>query len=108
MLYVNFSVKRLKFALKWQISYFQTTLAAIFVTIATVKVKIIGDFYTLAIVLISLQEEIGEKLFSYFSLIGGGGGGVWQKSPLMHVALLYALSHGHYGRLSRLSSHPDD
>ena len=32
VLYVNFSVKRLKFALKWQISYFQTTLAAIFVT----------------------------------------------------------------------------
>ena len=62
MLYVNFSVKRLKFALKWQISYFQTTLAAIFVTIATVKVKIIGDFYTLGIVLINLQEEIGEKL----------------------------------------------
>ena len=103
MLYVNFSVKRLKFALKWQISYFQTTLVAIFVTIATVKVKIIGGFYTLAIVLINLQEEIGEKLFSYFSLIGGGGG-----SPLMHVALLYALSRGHYGRLSRLSSHPDD
>ena len=50
-----------------------------FVTIATVKVKIIGDFYTLAIVLINIQEEIGEKLFSYFSLIGGGGGA---KKPL--------------------------
>ena len=46
-----------------------------FCYIATVKVKIIGDFYTLAIVLINLQEEICEKLFSYFSLIGGGGGG---------------------------------
>ena len=75
MLYVNFSVKRLKFALKWPISYFQSTLAAIFVTIAAIKVKIIGNFYTLAIVLINLQEEIGEKQFSYFSLIGGGGGG---------------------------------
>ena len=53
---------------------------AIFVTIATVKVKIIRDFYTLAFVLIYLQEEIDEKQFLYFSLIGG-------KSPLMHVAL---------------------
>ena len=26
-------------------------------------------------VLINLQEEIGEKQFLYFSLIGGGGGG---------------------------------
>ena len=80
MLYVNFFVKRLKFAPKWPISYFQPTLAAIFVTIATIKVKN-EDFYTLAIVLINLQEEIGEKQFSYFSLIGG------PKSPLMHVAL---------------------
>ena len=82
MLYVNFSVKHLKFALKWTISYFQTTLEGIFVTIATVKVKIIGEFYTLAIVLINLQEEIGEKLFSYFSLIGVGGGGGGAKKPL--------------------------
>ena len=81
MLYVNFSVKRLKFALKRTISYLQTTLAAIFVTIATVKVKIIGDLYTLSIVLIDLQEEIGEKLFSYFSLIGGWEGGGGQKAP---------------------------
>ena len=48
---------------------------AIFVTIAMVKVKIIQDFYTLVIVLINLQEEIGENQFLYFSLIGGGGGG---------------------------------
>ena len=31
-------------------------LAAIFVTIATVKVELIGDFYTLVIVLINQQE----------------------------------------------------
>ena len=71
MLYVNFSVKRLKFAPKWPISYFQPTLAAIFATIATVKVKLIGDVYTLAIVLINLHVKIGEKQFSYFNLIGG-------------------------------------
>ena len=83
MLYVNFSVKRLKFAPKWPISNFQPIFATIFVTIATVKVKIIRGFYTLVIVLINLQEEIGEKQFLYLSLIGGGGGG---GSPLMHVA----------------------
>ena len=33
VLYVNFSVKPLKFAPKWSISYFQPILAAIFVTI---------------------------------------------------------------------------
>ena len=67
------SVKRLKFAPKWPISYFQPIFAVIFVTIATVKVKIIQDFYTLAFVLINLQEEIGENQFLYFSLKGGGG-----------------------------------
>ena len=41
VLYVNRSVKRLKFAPKWSISYFQPILAAIFVTIATVKVELI-------------------------------------------------------------------
>ena len=71
VLFDNFSVKHLKFALKWPISYFQPILAAIFVTIATIKVKIIRDLYTLAIVLINLQEEIGEKQFVYFILIGG-------------------------------------
>ena len=82
MLYVNFSVKHLKFAPKWPISYFQPTLATIVVTIATVKVKIIRDFYTLAFVLTNLQEEIGEKHFLYFSLLRG------PKSPLMHIAIL--------------------
>ena len=35
VLYVNCSVKRLKFAPKWSNAYFQPILAAIFVTIAT-------------------------------------------------------------------------
>ena len=34
-------------------SYFQSILAVIFVTIATVKVEVIRDFYTLVIVLIN-------------------------------------------------------
>ena len=42
-----------------------------FDTIATVKVKINGDFYTLVFVLINLQKEIGEKQILYFSLIWG-------------------------------------
>ena len=64
MLYVNFSVKHLKFAPKWPISYSQPILAVIFVTIATVKVKMIRDFNTLAFVLINFQEEIGENNFN--------------------------------------------
>ena len=57
----------------WPISYFQPILAAIFVTLATAKVKINRDFYTLAFVLINLHEENGDKQCLYFSLIGEGG-----------------------------------
>ena len=71
MLYVNCSVKRLEFAPKWSISYFQSVLAAIFVTIATVKVELISDLYTWVIVLINQYEEFGEKRISFFGLIGG-------------------------------------
>ena len=49
VLYINSSVTCLKFAPK----YFQSILAAIFVTIATVKVESIREFNTLAIVLIN-------------------------------------------------------
>ena len=52
VLFVNFSVKCLNFAPKWPISYFQPSLVAIFVTIATVKAELIPDIYTLAIDLI--------------------------------------------------------
>ena len=54
VLYINSSVKSLQFAPKWSFSYFQPILAAIFVTIATVKVELIPDLYTLAFVLINL------------------------------------------------------
>ena len=67
MLYVNFSDKRLKFAPKWSISYFQPILVAIFVTIAIVKVKLIRYLHTLVIV----RRHIGEKQFLYFGLIEG-------------------------------------
>ena len=72
MLYVDCSVKRQTswgclrfvivvfpdhtltiFAPKWSISYFQPVLAAVFVTIATVKVKLLPDLYTWVIVLIN-------------------------------------------------------
>ena len=50
---ISLSNLALNFAQKWQISYFQPVLEAIFVTIAMVKVKAIEDFYTLIIVLIN-------------------------------------------------------
>ena len=85
MIYFNFSVKHINQTSQiWPISYFHPILAAIFLTIATAKVKINRDFYTLAFVLINLHEEIGEKQFLNLSLIGEGGG---CKKPLMHVAL---------------------
>ena len=52
VLYVYFSDKCLKVAPKWSLSYFQPILAAICVTMATVKVKLKPDFETLVIVLI--------------------------------------------------------
>ena len=72
MLYINSSVTCLKFAPKWSFSYFQPILAAIFVTIATIKVESIPDLYTLAIVLINYKvEEICEDQLLFFDLIGG-------------------------------------
>ena len=50
---INYSVTCLKFAPKWSFSYFPPILAAIFVTIATVKVESKPTLYTLAIVLIN-------------------------------------------------------
>ena len=73
MLYINTSVTCLKFAPKWSFSYFQPILAAIVVTIATVKVESMSDFYTLAIVLINLYEETCEEQCLLFDLVGGGG-----------------------------------
>ena len=81
MLYVNFFVNCLKFAPKWSFSYFQSILAAVFVTIATVKVESMLEFYTWAIVLINLKEETSDKQRLFFALIGG------QNSLLMQVRL---------------------
>ena len=53
VLYINSPITCLKFAPKWSFSYFQPISAAIFVTIAMVKVKSIPEFYTLAIGLIN-------------------------------------------------------
>ena len=53
MLCINSSVTCLKFAPKLSFSYFQPILAAIFVTIASVKVESIRELYTLVIVLIN-------------------------------------------------------
>ena len=47
-------------------SYFQPILAAIFVTIATVKVESIRYLYTLAIVLINLNKKKLVKSKFYF------------------------------------------
>ena len=70
VLYVNYSIKFLKFAPKWPLSYFQPILVASFVTIAMVKVKFIPDVNNWAIVLINLYDEIVEKQFLVFSLKG--------------------------------------
>ena len=95
LLYVNFSVICLNFAPKWSVSYFQPILAAIFVTIATVKVKITPDHWV--IVLINQQEELGKKQFLFLASYGG------QNSLSMHVAftwsweehIKYSFSVGH-------------
>ena len=64
MLNVTFAVESLKFVSKWSFSYFQSNLVARFVIIATVKVKLLPDLYTWAIVLIIIKhfEEILVKL----------------------------------------------
>ena len=56
-----------QFAPKWPFSYFQPILVAIFVTIATVKVESMPDFYTLAIVLINYYEETCEEQLLFFT-----------------------------------------
>ena len=90
MLYINSSVTCHKFAPKWPFSYFQPILVAIFVTIATVKVESMPDFYTLAIVLINKYKETCEEQLLFFDLIGGGGGGT-QNSLYKHVPLYTLL-----------------
>ena len=52
VLYVNFSDKCFKLSQKWPLYYFQPILAAILVTIATIKVKLISDFRSKAVLLL--------------------------------------------------------
>ena len=52
---------------KMVISYFQHILAAIFVTIATVKVETILDLYTLAIVLINDKKKLVKSNFYFLT-----------------------------------------
>ena len=61
VLYVIFSFKSLNFIPKWSLCYFQPISKAIFVTIATLKVKLILEFYSCAILLINQCKGIGEK-----------------------------------------------
>ena len=63
----------MSFAPKWSLSHFQPILAAIFVTIATVKIESIRDFNIWAIVIINKYEETCEKQFSLFGFMGGWG-----------------------------------
>ena len=51
----------------------------------------IRDLYTLAIVLINLQEEIGEKQFVYFILIGGPKKPLNAHSPSIVNANLFQI-----------------
>ena len=76
--YVSQSIQ---FGPKWQFFCLKPILFAIFVTIATVKVKQTPGFFTWAILLIIQSEEIDEKQLSVF------GSRKNQISPLMHVAL---------------------
>ena len=56
-IYVDFSVKCLKFVPKWSLIYFQLILSDIFAAIAMVKVKLHPDFYIWAIVLINIRRN---------------------------------------------------
>ena len=55
----------LKFGPKWQFLMFKPILVAIFVTIATLKVKQIPEFYTRIILLIK-QKKLVKATFSFW------------------------------------------
>ena len=52
VLYVKFSDKCLQLSQKWPLYYFQAILAPVLVTIATIKVKLISDFRSEAVLLL--------------------------------------------------------
>ena len=62
--------KSLEFSPKWQFLYFRSTLAAIFVTIATIDFKYMPEFYTWTIHLINQLDEIDEKHLQFWALEG--------------------------------------
>ena len=80
VLYINSIVKCLK-APKWPLFYFQPILVVISVTIATVNVKLIPDFYIWAIALINEYMKKLVKINFYFVASQGD-----QNSPFVHVA----------------------
>ena len=51
---------------KWSLSYFQPILVAIFVPMTTVKVELMPELYTLAIVLINYNKKKLVKNIFYF------------------------------------------
>ena len=71
VLYVNVSVKCLKFAPKWSLSYFNL-FWQLFCYNSKPTVKV---FNTWDIALINKYEEIGGKTIFIFQPHGGGGGG---------------------------------
>ena len=56
-IYVDFSVKCLKSVPKWSLNYYQLILSDIFAAIAMVKVKLLPDVYTWAIVQINIRRN---------------------------------------------------
>ena len=83
MFYVNFSVKYFKCAPKWSLPYFRPILAAIFVTVATVKVKLKPDLYTWAIAIITNKKNLVESNYHFLTQYGG------QNSLLLHVFVVF-------------------
>ena len=74
-------MKSLKFSPNWQFLDLRSILAVIFVTIATIKLKSVPEFYAGTILIVNQLDEIGEKQLSVFGSRGG------KISPLMHVPL---------------------
>ena len=93
MLYINSSVTCLKFAPNLSFSSFQPISAVICVTIATVKVESIPDFYTLAIVLKTNKKKLGKSNFYFLTSWGGGGvNGLLMHVPLLEVRKCYSMA----------------
>ena len=64
LIFKNVVSQSLKFGPKWWFLYFKPILSAIFVTIATFKVKWMPDLYIWVVILINQSEEIDVKQIS--------------------------------------------